>query len=458
MKKRILLVDDDVAVTNYFNVFLAQTGQFETTVENDSRNVMDLLMHNQFDLLLLDLDMPNVGGISILNKMKEMNIDIPVIVLTGVYDVDLAVKSMKLGVLDYLVKPVEDDKLLETIDVALKHSTVDKSIKRLPEKLSRQDLVNQAAFESIITQDPEMTRILHQAEKLASCELCVFIWGESGSGKETLARSIHNASARRGNKFVVVEVNSFDPEEFPSFLFGQAQSWGNKGEERQGFIDEANGGTLFLNHIEFLSFPMQIRLRRFIKTGEYYLEGLTTIKKADVRMIVASTKDLASVKYEERFDRDLLYHLMINSIRIPPLRERKNDIMLLASHFLNLEAKKSGKDIRGFSDECVSLLKNYTYPNNIQELQIIIESAVAKEENDIITLESLPDTLKEKTGLGSGRQKEDFEIRKLDELINDHVKKTLEYFGGDKQRSAEELGISIDEINKIIDRMDKDKL
>jgi DNA-binding NtrC family response regulator len=388
--KHILIVDDDVAVTNYFKVFIAQTGLFETTVVNDPRKVMPLFEEEEFDLILLDLDMPNISGMDILHGMNTQAVNIPVVVLTGVNDVDLAVKSMKLGAFDYLVKPVDDDKLLAVIDEALKHSVLHKSINELPKTLTHTQLVNKEAFEHLPTQDSEMIRLFHQAEKLAGSDLSIFIWGESGTGKESLAKAIHNASSRRDKPFIAVEANSFEPDQFPASFFGQVRGWSKTREERSGFLDKANEGTLFLNHIEHLNRPMQTRLLRIIQANEYYRENSATIRKVDVRMIVSSTKDLTSSKYEKTFSRDLLYHLMINSLRIPPLRERIDDIPLLAEYFLREEVKKTGKNIRGFCEDCLARLKHYHYPNNVQELLTIVASTVAREESDIITLETLP--------------------------------------------------------------------
>ncbi|MCD6380516.1 sigma-54-dependent Fis family transcriptional regulator [bacterium] len=450
--KRILIVDDDVAVTNYFMVFLAQTSLYETVIENDSRKVIESLSRKSFDLILLDMDMPNVNGMDILSEMKEKNINIPVIILTGVNDVDLAVKSMKLGAFDYVIKPVDDDKLLEVIDDALEHSFLDRSIKQLPRELSRKELVNKDAFDCLLTSDPEMIRLFHQAERLAGSDLTLFIWGESGTGKETLARAIHNASPRRDKVFVAVEANSFTQEQFPVSFFGHAQSWSKTREEKSGFLEEANGGTLFLNNIEYLDFPMQARLKRVIQKNEYYLESSARIRKADVRIIVASTKDLAAPELEESFSRDLLYHLMITSIGIPPLRERPDDILFLASHFLEEETRRTGKKIEGFSDECYVLLKRYSYPNNVQELMTIVATAAAREKGSRITVESLPPILNGEGKVVDVTETAEFELRKLDEVIEDQVKKTLDYFDGNREKAAGKLGISLEKINQIIKR------
>ncbi len=451
--KQIFIVDDDVAVTNYFKVLFAQTGLYETFIENDSRKVMECLSRKSFNLILLDMDMPNVSGMNILREMKKTNNNTPVVILTGVNDVDLAVKSMKLGAFDYVIKPVDDDKLLEIIDDALEHSVLDRSIKQLPRGLSRKGLVNQDAFNGLITGNPEMIRLFHQVEKLAGSDLTIFIWGESGTGKETLARAIHRASPRRDKAFVPVDTNSFLPEQFPSFFFGKARSSSKTREEKTGFLEEADGGTLFLNNIEYLDFPMQARLKRVIQRNEYYLESSARIRNSDVRIIAASTKKLASAENEESFSRDLLYHLMVTSIGIPPLRKRADDILLLASHFLKEEAQKAGKKIGAFSDESTDLLTNYSYPNNVQELITIVASAVAKEGNSTITVESLPPILSKEEEIADAVEEREFELRKLDEVIEDQVKKTLDYFDGNREKAAEKLGISLEKVSQIIKKI-----
>lgn len=450
--KHLLIVDDDVAVTNYFKVFIAQTGRFESTVVNDSRRVMDLLKNNNFDVILLDMDMPNVSGMDILNAMRKNNIDIPVIVLTGVNDIDLAVKSMKLGVFDYLIKPVDEDKLLEIIDDALEHRSLHRSIDELPSELSRKELVNVDAFEYLPSKDPEMIRMFHQAEKLAISDLSLFIWGESGTGKEALARAIHNASPRSAKPFIAVEANNFEADQLPAFVFGQVRSWSGTREEKPGFVEEANGGTLFLNNIEHFNYPMQTRLKRLIQTREYYRESSARIREANVRIIVSSTRDLTAPEYEDCFSRDLLYHLMINSIRIPPLRERVVDIPLLAEHFLQEEAEKTAREVRGFSEEALELLEDYDYPNNVQELRTIVASAVTKAEGELVTPESLPRTVGGTSRIRERKRAKMFEPRKLEEVIEDQVRQTVEYFKGDRDRAARELGISRKRINSIIEQ------
>jgi DNA-binding NtrC family response regulator len=448
--KKILIVDDDPAVTNYLMVFLMQTGLFETTVVNDSREVADLLDESPVDIVLLDMDMPNVSGMDILNDMRAKGLDTPVVVLTGVSDVDLAVRAMKMGAFDYLIKPADDEKLLQVLNNALEHSTLHRSIDTLPSELTRKDLEHEAAFDHFATRNQGMIRLFHRVEKIASSDLGIFIWGESGTGKEALARAIHKASPRRDKPFVAAEADSQDPESFPAFFFGQDRTWSGSSEERPGILEQANEGTLFLNHIDALSNPMQVRLKRFLQTGEYYRENSTQVRKADVRMIVASTKDLTSPEYRATFSRDLLYHLMVNSIQMPPLRDRMDDLPLLAREILKEESRRAGKTIKGFSDDFMEYLNDHTFPNNVQELRTIIAGAVASADAETLTVDSLPASIKGMVDHEEPPIRKVFTPVRLEVVIADHVRETLTQMGNDRKAAAEGLGISVEELNRIV--------
>ena len=296
-----------------------------------------------------------------------------------------------------------------------------------------------------------MIRMFHQAEKLASSDLGVFIWGESGTGKEALARAIHQASPRHDHPFLALEADSQDPERFPEFFFGQARVYGGSKEETRGILEEANHGTLFLNNIDALALPMQVRLKRVIQRGEYYRESSAQVRKVDVHIIVSSTNDLTRPEFEDTFLRDLLYHLMINSLRIPPLRERPGDILLLAEHFLQEECERIDKPAKSFSPECIELLKQYGFPNNVQELHTLVASAVASTESEIIGFEALPEHIRRGIEVEKVAAAEAFTPRTLDRVVTEHVEQTLEHVGGDRDRAAEELGISRGELDRIME-------
>lgn len=449
--KRVLIVDDDMAVTNYFMVFLMQTGIFEPTVINDPREVEPLLARERFDALMLDLDMPNVSGMDILDMMAARGLTTPVLILTGVNDVELAVRSMKKGAFDYLTKPVDDEQLLEALDAAIEHGALNSSLDSLPEELIGRDHSFEAAFDQLQTLDPAMIRLFHHAEKMAAGDLCIFIWGERGAGKEALARAIHAASPRVDRPFIAVDSGASPPGEFSQELFGRVRDWSGRSEGKPGFLEAASGGTLYLDNIEHLSLPVQVRLKRFLQNREYYRDSSTEILKADVRFIVTTTNDLTSSRYSDVFSRDLLYHLMVNSIRIPPLRDRACDIPLLAQSFLDAENGRTGKNLSGFSPELMALLMTYSFPDNLQELRNIVASAVVNTEGGMITPESLSPYIRER--LMPGEAEGGFVPLTLRQAIAEQVERTLAYCGGDSRHAARLLGIPVARLGELIEEM-----
>ena len=448
--KRVLMVDDDIAVTNYFMVFLMQTEEFESTVVNDSSTVPELLDRYEFDVILLDMDMPKLNGLEILKIINDRRIDAPVIILTGVSDVDLAVKAMKLGAFDYLTKPVDDEQLLGVIEAALRHKEIHGRISELPTSLTRDDLIHKDAFEHFPTADPVMIRALHSAERMAASELSIFIWGEHGIGKEALARAIHAASPRCRGPFVPVVASAHDTDKFASEFFGQDKDWSGAREEISGFLESADCGTLFLNEIDYLTIPVQTRLLRLIQTGEFYRENSTRIAKANVRLIVSSQKDLTADEFVNTFSRDLLYHLMVNSLQIPPLRDRIQDIPLLANTFLAEECEKAGKRIAGFATDCIEALQKYDFPDNIQELRSIIATAVINTDGDTIRIEALPPHILYKISTIEGQRQPSFVPRSLDAILREHAENMFKYFGNDYEKAAAELGITKEKLEELL--------
>ncbi len=445
--KKVLIVDDDIAVTNYFMVFLMQTERFESTVVNDSREVENLLEQEVFDVVMLDLDMPNVSGIDILNMMQAKNISVPVIILTGANDVDLAVKSMKRGAFDYLTKPVDDEHLIEVLDSAVEHGAMSKKIIKPADTFTQEELKDRKDFEHLPTKNPEMIRLFHNAEKVAKCDLSIFIWGEQGTGKESLARAIHQASLRGEGPFIAVDGAAHRQEDFSSELFGRAKDWSGRHDEKQGFIEAATDGTLFIDNIDCLGLPAQTRLKRVIQNSEFYRDNSTEIKKSDVRIIVSSTRDLTSSKYRDTFSRDLLYHLMVNSIKIPPLRARVEDIPLIVDYFLKLELARMKREDANLSvsGEFMDMLMLYSYPDNVQELQNIIACAVVGAENGAITSDSLSPYIRER--ITPGEVTGDFTPALLRDVMTDHIERTIKYCGGNMNQAATLLGISVDEMS-----------
>jgi DNA-binding NtrC family response regulator len=440
--KRILIVDDDVAVTNYLMVFLMQTERFETRVENDSRKVAGLLEQETFDCLLLDMDMPNVSGIDIMNTMRARGVKTPVVILTGVSDVEVAVRAMKLSAFDYLTKPVDEEHLLEVIDSAIEHQALHYSIEQLPSELKREDLAFQDAFAHIPTQNPAMIRLLHQAETLAPSNLSIFIFGERGTGKELLARAIHNASPARRGAFVVADASAQEPEAFPAVFFGQGARWGGAREEHAGLLEEAEGGTLYLCEIERLTLPMQVRLKRVLQTGESYRENSTDIRKHNVRFVVSSSQDLTGERYRDAFSQDLVYHLMINSLHVPPLRERREDIAPLLEFFLAEGRRRIGREVTGFSPDFVALLMKYDFPDNVQELRNIVEASMVNADGPVVTVAAMPPFIRQRIMAGEAAGRAGFQPRPMTDVQREHARRMLSHFGNDRERAAREMGVT----------------
>jgi len=446
----VLIVDDDVAVTNHLKVFLMQTERFDSVVVNDSRKALETLTQGRFEAVLLDLDMPNLSGLDILQAVHDRGLGVAVIILTGVSDVELAVRAMKLGAFDYLTKPVDEDTLLDVLDDAIEHKAIEQSILRLPAQLSKEGLAHGEAFAQFPTQDPALIRVFHEAERMAAGDSCIFIWGERGTYKEMLARAVHSASPRRGGPFVSVDAAAREPEGFAAEFFGQAKDWSGARKEAPGLVEQAAGGTLFLDEIDLLSIPVQVRLRRLIQAGEFYRENSTTLLKTDVRFIAASHHDLTQEYYKKMFSRDLLYHLMLNSLRIPALQERLGDIPLLADYFLAIEAKAAGKRISGFSPEFLELLRQYDFPDNVRELRNIIARAVVDESGEALTLDALPPHMREALTRSRGEKAKGFCPRTLDEVEREHAARTFAHFNGDRAKAAAALGVSEERLSDFL--------
>ena len=327
--KKILAIDDDQAVLNYLNIMLLQTGLYEVTTLANSGKAFHELKAKAYDLLILDMDMPDVSGLDILKHIKEKNIDIETIVLTGVEDVELAVSAMKLGAFDYLTKPVDNDQLLTIIATVLENRKARAgAAAEIP--FSADNLKFKDAFKEIITQNEEMIRMFQMVEKMAQPDNSILIWGESGTGKELIAKAIHRISKRRDENFVAVNAGTFANELFSSEFFGHNKgAFTGASAAKKGFLEEADKGTLFLDEIGELALPIQVKLLRVLQEGEFFRLGSTKNQKVDVRIIAATNKDLLSEMKKGNFRKDLFYRLNMSSVYLPPLRERKGDIPLL---------------------------------------------------------------------------------------------------------------------------------
>ncbi len=437
---KILVVDDDQAVLNYLNIFLLQNGTFDVTTLSNSTKAYDMLKNGSYDLLLLDMDMPEVTGLDILKRIHEDSIDVQTIVLTGVEDISLAVAAMKLGALEYLTKPVDNDRLLNLMRTSLDQRRASRNIES--ELAAAANLRFKEAFKEIVTQDAKMREVFSTVEKMALTDNSVLIWGESGTGKELIARAIHRISKRNGQNFVAVNAGAFASELFASEFFGHNQgAFTGATSSKRGFLEEADRGTLFLDEIGELALPIQVKLLRVLQEGEFFRLGSTKNLKVDVRIIAATNKNLHEEMKKGNFRKDLFYRLNINSVYLPPLRERKGDVPLLSYHFLRRFCQTNNKKMEKISEGVMKSLNQYDFPGNIRELMNIINSAVIVESTNELKKKSLPSYFLENEGFGESWAT-DTPLKTLEEVENEHIKRVLHYTGGNKTKAAQILGIS----------------
>jgi DNA-binding NtrC family response regulator len=440
---RILAIDDNQAVLNFLKVMVLQAGKYEIEVLQDSRKSLDVLKKNGFDVLLLDMDMPEVTGLDILKFIVKNNLKIKTIVLTGVEDIDLAISAMKLGTYDYMLKPLDEIHLMKSIEAAVLDKELHKRESDTGKKLSIDDLKYKDVFSEIVTNDAAMIKVFHYAEKFALTDNSILVWGESGSGKELIAKAIHQISSRKNKKFVAVNAGAFAQELFSSEFFGHEKgAFTGASQNKEGFIEEANGGTLFLDEIGELALPIQVKLLRVLQEEEFYRLGSTKNMKADVRIIAATNKNLFDEIKTGNFRKDLFFRLNINSLYLPPLRERKGDIELLAIHFLEIFNKRYSKNINGISDKVLQCLENYSFPGNVRELMNIINSAIIVEASNELTKKSLPGYFLENNFCIIPDENDDIIPLNMTDLEKGHIKKVLQFTGNNRTKAAEILGIS----------------
>jgi len=452
---RVLILDDDVAVLNCFRVLLTQTRRFEVEVLGDSSRALETIAGGRFELLLLDMDMPVVGGMEILRSVRRDHPGLEVVVITGVGDVEMAVESMKLGAFDYLCKPVEPARLIGCLDRAMENSRRQEELRRVREGGGQHGPRFHEAFKDFVTQDRVVMRTLSEVERIALSNNSVLIRGESGTGKELVARAIHQIGCRSDKPFVAVNASAFASALFDSQFFGHERgAFTGADSAAPGVFEEADGGTLFLDEIGDIEMPVQSKLLRVLQNGEFFRLGSSRKRSADVRIVCATNTDLERQIEAGRFRRDLFYRLSISSILLPPLRERKGDVELLAYHFLDRYCAANGKTIASISDGAMEALEAHDYPGNLRELENVIASAVVLETGDTLALGSLPAQLRSSAARPGDAPRG--VRRTLADMEAEHIRGVMEYTSGNRSAAARILGISRMGLLSKLKRLDPD--
>jgi DNA-binding NtrC family response regulator len=449
-KSPILVVDDDEGLLLSIKATLISAGLPEPALVSDSRRVIDLLRAQRFPLVLLDLMMPFLGGMEVLQQIKEEVPETDCIIVSAVDDVTTAVRAIRSGACDYLVKPINSEKLVALVQSHLERFRLRDQLTRLGRKKVFENLRHPEAFNRIIAEDESMALVFHQIEAVAGTDYSVVINGESGTGKEMMARVIHELSRRSNGPFYAVNMASFSKTLFEDEFFGHAKgAYTDAGGERRGFFEAANGGTLFLDEITELDPSLQAKLLRVIEEREFYRLGSTEVRNVDVRIIAATNRDIADEILRGRFRADLFYRINTYNIKLPPLRDRKKDILPLARYFLKLHAEANNKKIVDLESDLCERLLGYAYPGNVRELENMIAAAVLLEKGKRLSHDSAATLLPYE---GPERRKH-LDLLTLEELERRHIERVLQATGGNRPRAARILGINVSTIYRKLDKI-----
>ncbi|MCS7164450.1 MAG: sigma-54 dependent transcriptional regulator [Thermodesulfovibrio sp.] len=383
----VAIVDDEEEALYSYSLILKQAGVKDIVLIKDPRELPIILKERTFSILLLDLSMPHISGFDLLKYLSVEYPEIPVIIITAIKDIETAVECMKTGACDYLVKPIEKNKLISSIKKALEINRLKEEISGLKHRLIEDKLEQEDAFSEIITVNQKMRGIFKYIEVISKTDQPVLITGETGTGKELIARAIHKISDKKG-EFVAVNVAGLDDTMFSDTLFGHKKgAFTGAFSNREGLISRAKGGTLFLDEIGDLSEASQLKLLRVIQEKVYYPLGSDLPKHTDTRLIVATNKDINKMVADGKFRKDLFYRLKVHHIHLPPLRERKDDIPFLLEYFIEEAALSLGKKPPKYPEELIILLMNYSFPGNIRELKMIVYDAVARTKSNFLSLD-----------------------------------------------------------------------
>jgi two-component system NtrC family response regulator/two-component system response regulator HydG len=440
IKGRVLVVDDEANAAAALEKLLRQDG-YEVARANDGAAALNLLETFEADVVLTDLRMPGMDGLEVLAKVKDIRPDALVIVMTAYGTVKTAVQAVKMGAEDYLSKPIEVEELEVVLQKAIEKKELRNETKNLRERLD-----HKYSLDNLVGESPEMLTAFKTVRHVAPSNSSVLLLGESGTGKELFAQALHQNSPRRNRPFVKVACAALPETLLESELFGHEKgSFTGALFTRAGRFELANGGTLFLDEIGDISPTVQVKLLRFLEEREFERVGGNKTYKVDVRIVTATHRDLQKRIEEGTFREDLYYRLNVIQVHIPPLRERGNDIALLAQHFLSKYAAANGKDVRGMSDAALGMLLRHPWPGNVRELENAIERAVVLADAPTLDPSHFP-TLRRPEMPAPNAARGGSHIRipgsTLADLEREAIMRTLEAVSGSTSRAAAMLGIS----------------
>ncbi len=451
----IHIIDDEPIIHEVLGDLLTTEG-YEVESSLDGEEALEKYSPDTYDLILLDLLMPGMNGIEVLKKIKKIDPQAVIIIITAYASVESAIAAMKIGAFDYIQKPFKHDELLLTIDRAKSHKKLQDENLRLKDELKRK-----FSFENIIGKSKVMNNVFDLIKASAPTRSTILLQGESGTGKELVARAIHQSSDRTNAPFIIVNSGSLPPELLESNLFGHLKgAFTGAVSDKKGLFEAADKGSIFFDEISSLNIETQAKLLRVMQDREFMRLGGTKTIKVNVRVIAATNTDLEDLIEEKKFRQDLFFRLNVIKIELPPLRDRKEDIPLLVKHFLDIYSKENKKDIIGISDDVMEVFANYDWPGNIRELENLIERAVVLTKTKQITRNDLPSFLYEPTGKEKsipmvtadyGTLKEQTQLFQKNWIVN-----ALRKTNGIQKKAAELLGVKPTTLNEMIKRYEID--
>lgn len=439
--KNILIIDDEEKLRGLLARIVTSEG-FEVIEAGDLKSGFKKLELNEIDVVLCDVKLPDGNGVDFVEKVKSNFPLIEVILLTAYGKIADGVQAMKNGAFDYIVKGDDNDKIIPLLYKAIEKNQLQKKVRQLEKRIS-----DKYSFNSIIGKSKALEQVIELAKKVAKTDSTVLLTGETGTGKEVFAQSIHENSNRAGKSFVALNCSTFGKEILESELFGHKQgAFTGALKDKKGFIEEANGGTLFLDEIGEMPIDLQAKLLRVLETNEYIPVGDTTPKKSNFRLIAATNRDLKTESDAHRFRSDLYFRLNIFEIIIPPLRERIKDICPLTSYFVKQFSDKTNKKELQIAPEFLQKLEAYSWPGNVRELKNIIERSVILADT-VLTIDVLPYEIQHQQD-NANKSMSAFSMQSIEKL---HIQKVLNYTKGNKAETARLLEIGIATLYRKLD-------
>jgi DNA-binding NtrC family response regulator len=448
VKKRIMVIDNEEGLCRMMEAVLSDNG-YAVTAFTRSFEAADTFQAGQWDLVVSDIKMPGMDGLELLQKVKQKDSAIPVIMVTAHATVEMSIQALRKGAHDMLTKPFEPEELLYRVKNALQHKQLMEENREL-----REELVGKFRFDNIIGASKGLKELLERVEKIAVRDTSVLVTGESGTGKELIAQAIHYNSPRKEKKFVAINCGALPASLLESELFGYRKgAFTGAAENRRGLLETADGGTLFLDEVGNLPMTVQKTLLRFLQEQEFNRLGDPTPTKVDVRILSATNADLKIAVKAGEFREDLFYRLNVVNIHLPPLRERRDDIPLLAAHFIGLQNSKFSTQVKGLTPDALEAAVDYAWPGNIRQLRNVIEASLAMEGSSYITLPVLSQFIEvavvEREEEGALADEGEY-TKALSRFETDYIRGLLRKNNGNVEAAAREAGTNMATIYRKI--------